>query len=84
MEKKKLIKKDVDEVIRLSKKYYSSHDVDYLGTLNAVEKKTFGNDDHWICGIIAGITCKSILDYNEPNETYYKVLEALGFEIVEE
>ena len=77
---KKLVKKDVDEAIRLNKKYYRTGDTDFLpGYRNALHK-AFGNDDRWICDIITGLTCKRC-DHNEPYSTYHKVLECLGYQI---
>ena len=37
---------------------------------------------HWAGDILNGLIIKRD-DYDEPNETFYKVFEALGFEIVE-
>ena len=80
---KKLIKKDVDNAIRITKKYYRSSDSDYLEALGKAEEKAFGDERYWVSSLLSGVTCKDIQNYAEPYETYYKVLEDVGFEIVE-
>ena len=54
-----------------------------LKRLRATEKQVFGRDAEWEEFILCGLY---ILDdnYPEPNETYYKVFEALGYEITED
>ena len=79
----KLNKKLVDEAIRLNKKYYRTHDNDFMRAALNAKDRAFGQDAHWIDEIITGITWKRG-DRNEPYETYYKVLEVLGFEVVED
>ena len=81
---KKLIKKDVDEAIRLNKKYYRPNSSGFVSarTSNEAAKIAFGNDTHWVDQIITGLTWKG-RNYDEPYSTYYKVLECLGFEIVD-
>lgn len=80
---KQLNKKLVDEAIRTNKKYYRTHDSDFMYAVSNARDRAFGEDSHWIDEIITGITWKR-RDHNEPYETYYKVLEVLGFEVVEE
>ncbi len=79
---KQLNKKLVDEAIRLNKKYYNNECIDYAAKWGS-EKKAFGEDSYWVIEIINGITWKR-KNLDEPYETYYKVLEVLGFEVVEE
>jgi hypothetical protein len=81
-----LNKKDLDEAIRLSKSFFKKggdNDTELDKYIEA-KKKVFGKVKrrHYLDNIITGITLKRA-DYNEPYKTYYKVLEALGFEIVE-
>lgn len=82
----KIKKKDLDEAIRLCRAFFKKRgDNDYeLYKYNKAREKAFGEIKrrHWLDEIITAITLKRA-DYNEPYTTYYKVLEALGFEIVE-
>lgn len=80
---KTLSKRLLDEAIRLNKKYFSTGDLDICNVMHNAERKAFGDDYRWCEDIITGITIKR-RDYKEPYETYYKVFEALGFEIKEE
>ena len=84
---KKLIKKELDEAIRANKKFYSNRDKDLEEALCLLQQKkmaiVFKDDQYWASSVISGITCKGG-NYSEPYKTYYKVLEALDFEIVEE
>lgn len=80
----KLNKELVDEAIRLNKKYYITSDQDICKLLIMAEEEAFENDSSWIKLILSGITCKKSRTYDEPYETYYKVLEVLGFEVVED
>jgi hypothetical protein len=80
----KLNKELVDEAIRLNKKYYMTSDQDICKLLIMAEDEAFGVNSNWIRSIMSGITCKKSGTYDEPNETYYKVLEVLGFEVVED
>ena len=79
---KVVLKKLVDETIDLCKEYYDSHDSFLVRELFEKGNETFGDDYYWVDDIITGITCKT-KEPREPNETYYKVLELLGFEIKE-
>ena len=81
----KIRKSDLDEAIRTCRKFFKENGYDeLLEEYNKAKKKAFGKikRNHWLDNIITGITLKRE-DYNEPYKTYYKVLEALGFEIVE-
>ena len=75
-----LVKKDVDEAIRLEKKYFRKGDTDILPAYHAALEKTFGRDSMWIGNITKGLTIKRS-GYNEPYSTYYKVLECLGYQV---
>ena len=75
-------KKLVDETIELSREYFDSHDIFLVKDLQAAGFKAFGEDYSWVDDIITGITCKNRKP-REENETYYKVLTLLGFEIKE-
>lgn len=77
-------KKKLDKVIEWGRKYYKAKDNEgrvWRYWYNA-RTKLFGRNKHWLTNIFIGLILKQD-DYNEPNETYYKVLEALGFTIVE-
>ena len=76
----KLKKEDVDKVIAICRKYYSTGDTDYLPRYRELFERVFGENQHWIKDIFTGIVCKAF-DYSEPNETYYKVLKVFGFKI---
>lgn len=80
----KLNKKLIDEAIRLNKKYYITGDQDICKLVLIAEDEAFGADSNWIRSIMSGLTCKKSGTYDEPYETYYKVLEVLGFEVVED
>ena len=85
MPKMELNKKDLDEAIVTCRKFFKENGYDeLLDKYNEAKKKAFGKikRNHWLDNIITGITLKRA-DYNEPYKTYYKVLEALGFEIIE-
>lgn len=73
-------KSELDNLIQAERDYFDRK-IDYIGVVRA-EEKVFGDEHLWVGDIIAGITTKRST-HDEPNETYYKVLEALGFEIVE-
>lgn len=81
----KLNKKDLDEAIRLEKKYWQTGDPDLLPAVTRAEKKAVHTDDYLPRGafidIISGIT--QIRPF-PANETYYKIFEILGYEIVNE
>lgn len=79
----KIVRRDLEEVIRLNQKYYKSGDSDYLEALFQAQRKCYGDENDWLSEVISGITLKAE-ERNEPYETYYKVLDVLGFEIVKE
>lgn len=86
MQKVEINKKDLDETIRLCRAFFkkgADNDTE-LDKYSEAKKKAFGKVKrrHYLDNIITGITLKRA-DYNEPYETYYKVLKVLGFEIVE-
>ena len=81
----KIRKSDLDEAIRTCRKFFKENGYDeLLEEYNKAKKKAFGKikRNHWLDNIITGITLKRE-DYNEPYKTYYQVLEALGYAIVE-
>lgn len=80
---KTIKKKDLDEVIRVGKKYYRTNDTDLLPKYFKLKEKVFGDDEEWVGDIISGLSFKS-RNVDVPYETYYKVFEVLGFKIVEE
>lgn len=73
-------KSELDEVIQAERDYFN-HEIGST-KYTEIERKVFGDESFWVGDILMGITTKRN-DHNEPNETYYKVLEALGFTIVE-
>ena len=73
-------KSELDEVIQAERDYFN-HEINSIECTEA-EEKVFGDESLWVSDILMGITTKRDT-HDEPNETYYKVLEALGFEIVE-
>ena len=74
----KLNKEKFDELITLTKLYYSTHNIDLVKVLCVKEEELFGEDNYsWMSDIITGITCAR----NYDNEIYYKVFEVLGYEI---
>ena len=79
---KLIFKERLDTVIQLAKDYYQTSDRFLVEDLQVAEHECFG-DDYWIDDIITGLTCKQ-KDKNTPNEIYYKVLECLGYKIVNE
>lgn len=82
--KEMLDKKKVDEAIRLNKKYYKTGDLDVARVSHIANDNAFGIfNSYWLGNILSAITVKHGTRYDEPNETYYKVLEVLGFEIKE-
>lgn len=78
---KELSKKNLNEVIRLSKKYYKTGDRDLISSLHNARTKCFGDIMGFECDLIDVITRKR-RDYNEPYETYYKTFEFFGYKIV--
>ena len=74
-------KSELDEVIQAERDYFN-HEIGVTECTKA-EEKVFGDESNWVSDILIGITTKCDT-HDEPNETYYKVLEALGFEIIEE
>ena len=79
----KINKDKLDEAIRLNKKYYRTGDKDWIKPMLAAEDEAFRTKSRWTGSLLTAITLKGS-DYNEPYQTYYDVLELLGFEIVEE
>lgn len=80
MEKTKIKESELDEVIEKGRAYYKD-DTKFDPYFNA-SFKAFGRNHHWIDNILRGLFFKSD-NYNEPKITFYKVFEALGFEIIE-
>ena len=77
----KIKRSELDEVIQTERDYYN-HKISFAKRVVKTEYKVFGDEARWVGDIIIGITTKRNT-HDEPNETYYKVLEALGFEIIE-
>ena len=75
-------KKDLDKVIELSKKYFITYDHgETLDEYYEILSNLFGEDSTWAGNLIDALT---IRDKQSSNKIYYKVLEAAGFDIVEE
>ena len=74
----KLDKEKLNALIELTKHYYTTHNIDILGAMFTLGEEVFGDEYSNIDDIITGITCR---DKSEPYETYYRVLEVLGYEI---
>lgn len=72
---------ELDMVIQAERDYFN-HEIGAIECSEA-EEKVFGDENYWISDILMGITTKRDT-HDEPNETFYKVLEALGFSIVED
>ena len=78
-----LDKKKVDEAIRLNQKYYKTSDVDIARLSSRANEDAFGlENSYWLGNILSAITVKYGTNYDEPYDTYYDVLEVLGFTIV--
>ena len=73
-------KSELDKVIQAERDYFN-HKIGAIECSRA-EEKAFGDESYWLSDILVGITTKRDT-HDEPNETFYKVFEALGFEIVE-
>ena len=71
---------ELDKVIQAERDYFN-HEIGSIACSRA-EEEVFGDEKNWVSDILTGITTKRDT-HDEPNETYYKVLEALGFEIIE-
>ena len=80
MPKMEIKKSELDKVIQAERDYFN-HEIGAF-KCSIIEEKAFGDEKNWVSDILTGITTKRS-NHDEPNETYYKVLEALGFEIVE-
>ena len=76
-------KAKLDEAIRLNKKYFRTGDMDICREMHRAESEAFKKDSYWMSDILSGLTLKDH-NYAEPYATYYKVFEALGYEIKEE
>ena len=76
----KIKKSELDNLIQAERDYFN-HEISATECSRA-EEKVFGDESLWLSDILMGITTKRDT-HDEPNETYYKVLKALGFEIVE-
>lgn len=79
----KINKVKLDEAIRLNKAYYLTSDKELIHPMLAAEDAALHVESRWVSSLLTAITLKR-RDYNEPYQTYYDVLELLGFEIVEE
>lgn len=81
----KLNKKDVDEFIRVVRKYYASSDTDTLPKLGEVRDK-FRKDYH--LNYVKADIVESLARLSQINDRSYQVvydcLKVFGFEIVEE
>ena len=86
---KKISKPLLDELIRLSRKYWRTGDTDLLETKNhaamRLSEDTFGDNRHWFafCDVVSAILGASGLIPNASNAQIYKVFEAMGYEVVE-
>ena len=88
---KRINKAMLDELIRLTRKYFKTGDTDILPAKNEMAVKmaeyTFGKEIYWNCftslidAIYGGIFS---LVSNATNKTAYDVFTTLGFEIVDE
>lgn len=81
----RLNKKDLDEAIRLEKKYWKTGDTDLFPAIKKAEEMALDTYDSLsrteLADIISAIT-RHIL--STPYEAYYKILEILGYKIVDE
>lgn len=83
MEDKNTIDKCLlDKAIDLCQRYYRESSNETFNLYNKAEYEAFGDKSLWLNLIISGITCKRLFTYDEPHETYYKVLECLGLKII--
>lgn len=79
---KQIKKKDLKEVIRLSKKWWDDLECDYnesLYELCQARLKAFGSS---VTSYNDLVMCIVRIKSKTPLKTYYKVFEALGFELV--
>ena len=71
-------KQKLDTYIDLLEMYYKTHDIELVKHVCDASTEAFGEDDYnWLDDICTGICCSKRFD----RETYYKVLEVLGYEI---
>jgi len=86
---KKISKPLLDELIRLSRKYWRTGDADLLGTKNnaamRLSEDTFGDNHHWLafCDVVSAILGAGGLIPKASNAQIYTVFEAMGYELVE-
>lgn len=84
---KTLDKRLLDEIIRLTRKYTKTGDVDLLWTRHTkagqLSTQTFGNDYRWlaITDMVSSILGPSGLIPHAANATIYRAFEAVGFEV---
>lgn len=78
---KQIKKKDLKEVIKLTKKYHDldGDDDELYNELYQARLKAFGSP-HTQLNVI--VICINRLKGKTPLKTYYKVFEALGYELV--
>ena len=82
-------KNTVDDIIRLTRKYAKTGDVDFVtARINAAKifsREVYGaaNDHHWlgISDLIGGILSSSGLKPHASNQEIYAVLNGIGFEV---
>lgn len=85
----KVKKETLDNAIRVSRKYWATGDVDYLGTrhkmVSLVSDEAFGNDYYWspIADMIDSCIKLPLHSMNEEgtNEMIYAAFELLGITV---
>lgn len=84
---KTISKHNLDEVIRLTKKYYETGNKDFLSVREVSRDKlsmeAFGNDLQWCAftDLVGSIIGGYGLNKNATNADIYRVFEVLGYEI---
>lgn len=80
----KLNKKDLDEAIRLERKYWQTGDIDLLPALDEDMSAAIYNEETHLYGLKSIVDGIAVSCPYAKNETFYKVLEILGYEIIDD
>lgn len=86
----KTIKKEtLDELIRITKKYYKTTDTDLLPKrfelAEQLSKQAFETENKWLafCDLVSSVIGGSGLNQNATNETVYEIFNLLGISVEE-
>lgn len=84
---RQLQKKDLDELLRLTRSYWRDDCEDLCAAIDAriaLSREMMGNDWLAILNLADGILGGSGLCKNASNEKFYEVLHLLGWEVVDD